>query len=158
MNYKYVSLLVIILLILFGTTFAQKTVNDFKIDEQYNKAYAGFYQSIFLNKHNDSGIAIFQKNPKGIEENASGFGHLIHKDPKDYFNSSEYYKLSQNKDGSYNFTDREYGEHGIVEVVSYAGESYIVVFWAKEYSNVHRSELHPVLINFNKINNLSIVQ
>jgi len=66
--------------------------------------------------------------------------------------------LSQNKDGSYNFTDREYGEHGIVEVVSYAGESYIVVFWAKEYSNVHRSELHPVLINFNKINNLSIVK
>lgn len=63
-------------------------------------------------------------------------------------------KVDKNSDNTANFTDYEHAEHGVVEVIDVDGTQYIVVFWAKDSSNVSNSDLMSQLNEFNKDNNV----
>ncbi|MBR0059505.1 MAG: hypothetical protein IJP99_09275 [Methanobrevibacter sp.] len=66
-------------------------------------------------------------------------------------------KIAKNTDNTANFTDMDHKTHGVSEVVKLNGQDYVVVFWAKDSSNMDNAKLMASLTEFNKNNNVSPV-
>ena len=156
MDYKNILLLIFISSLLIGTVCAQKTVNDFKIDESYSKAYNGVSSSLYLNQDHDSGITVY-KYLADDDNNNDAYDDLIHDEGKDYLTPDDDFKIDKNSDNTANFTDIDHSQHGVVELVKCDGEDFVVVFWAKDSSNVNNADLISKLNEFNHDNNVSAI-
>ena len=154
MDFRNIAVLAVISLLLFGTACAQKTVNDFKIDGTYDAAYNGNNHSLYLNQKQDSGIAIFKNVAGDVDEDDGAHDNLIHEGGRDYLTSGEDMKIDKNSDNTFNFTDYDYCQHGIGEVIKCDGDEYVVVFFAKESSHVNNPDLITKLNEFNKDNDV----
>ena len=66
-------------------------------------------------------------------------------------------KINENSDNTVNFTDIDHGEQGIAELIDCDGQQFIVVFWAKDTSDVKDSDLSSMLNEFNKENNVDAI-
>jgi hypothetical protein len=164
MDFRNVLFLVFVSLLLFGTAFAQKTVNDFEIDESYSHEYGGAYNSLYLNRNQDSGIAIY-KNLIGdaddvgdVDDDSDAYDGLVHDNGRDYLTPDDDFKIDKNSDNTVTFTDYDHAEHGVAEVVSVDGGEFIIVFWAKDGSNVDNSDLISQLNEFNKNNDVKPIE
>lgn len=154
---KKVCMALIVFSLLVGSVCAA-SVNDYKVDSSLKQSYNGNY-SLFLNDKQDAGVAIF----KNVDDDVFGDvdddvnDAFIHDDGREYIVLDDDMKLDKNADNTANFTDYDHAEHGVVEVVSQGGEQFIVVFWAKDNSNVTNADLMAQLTEFNKANNVSPV-
>lgn len=157
MDYRNVIFLLIVSLLLFGTVAAQKTVNDFKIDDSYAPAENGTYNSLYLNEKQDSGIAIYQYQSGDVDDDNDAYDGLIHDDGSDYLTGDDDFKIDKNSDNTINFTDYDNAEHGVAEVIDVDGDGFVVVFWAKDTSNATNADLISQLNDFNKDNNVKAV-
>ena len=157
MDFKNILLLLFISLLLFGTVCAQKTVNDFQVDESYNNAYNGTSNSLYLNEKQDSGITIYKYLAGDDDDDNDAYDDLIHDEGKDYLTPDDDFKIDKNSDNITNFTDIDNAQHGVVEVVNVDGEDFVIVFWAKDTNNVTNSDLISQLNEFNKDNNVKAI-
>lgn len=139
MDLRNIFVLMAISLLLFGAVSAQKNVSDFQVDN-LNGTYTGSYFTLYLNEKQDSGVTIY-KNLAGDTDEGDAYEHLIHDDGREYITLDDDMKVDKNSDNTANFTDYEHAEHGVVEVIDVDGTQYIVVFWAKDSSNVSNSDL-----------------
>ena len=158
MDFRKVLFLLLISLLLFGTVFAQKTVNDFQVDESYEQVYNGNYHSLYVHGKQLSGIAIYRYIAGDVDDNVEVDADLVHDNGKGYLIGDEDdISVAKNSDNTVNFTDKDYAEHGVAEVVSINGELFVVVFWAKNVSDIDDSELISQLNQFNMDNNVKAV-
>lgn len=160
MDYRNVLFLAVISLLLFSTAFAQKTVNDFQVDESYNDTYDGTYTSVYLNENQDAGITVY-KYAVGDDLNDilnDVYEDLVHGDGRDYLTASDEIKIVKNPDNTVNFTDYDKNQHGVSELVNSDGEDFIVVFWSKGTDNVDNADLMFQLTEFNKCNNVKAIE
>ena len=155
MDFKNILLLLCISFLLFGTVCAQKTVNDFQVDESYNNAYNGTSNSLYLNEKQDSGITIYRYLADDDDNDA--YDDLIHDEGKDYLTPDDDFKIDKKSDNTANFTDIDHAQHGVAEVINCDGEDFVIVFWAKDTSNVTTSDLISQLNDFNKDNNVKAI-
>ena len=109
---------------------------------------------MYLNGNQDSGITVYKEF--GDDDNES-YDDLIHDEGKDYLTSDDDFKLDKNSDNTVSFTDYDHAEHGVAEVIDCGGENFIVVFWAKDTSDVSNSDLVSQLNEFNKDNNVNAI-
>lgn len=154
MDLRKIAILLVTSMLLFGAVSAQKTVNDFQVDGSYNHAYKGNYSSLYLNANQDSGITVYKEF--GDDDN-DAYDDLIHDEGKDYITPDDDFKIDKNSDNTVNFTDYDHAQHGVAEVIDCDGENFIVVFWAKDTSNVSNSDLVSQLNDFNKDNNVNAI-
>lgn len=152
MDFKYIIGILCISLLLFGAVSAQKTVNDFQVDGSFNHVYNGTHNSVYLNGNQDSGVTIYTF--AGNEDN-DAYENLIHDDGNEYLTPDDDMGIVKNADNTVSFTDYDHAEHGVAEVINSDGVQYIVVFWAKDTSNVNDTDLVSQLNDFNKDNNVS---
>ena len=157
MDFRNILFLLVISLLLFGAVSAQKTVNDFQVDESYNHAYNGTYTSVYLNEKLDSGITVYKDSVADVEDENDAYDGLIHYDGRDYLTNDDDFKIEKNSDNTVNFTDYDCAEHGVAEVVSVDGEDFIVVFWAKDTSDINNNDLISQLNDFNKDNDVKAI-
>ncbi len=157
MDYRNVIFLLVVSLLLFGVASAQKTVNDFQIDESYNHAYNGTYNSLYLNDKHDAGIGIFKNAAGDVDDDHDAYGGFIQDDGRAYITADDDMKIDRNSDNTVNFTDCDHAEHGAAEVITVDGDEYIVVFWAKDTSDVSDSDLIFQLSEFNEDNDVKAV-
>ena len=158
MDFRNILFILVISLLLFGTACAQKTVNDFKVDESYEQAYGGNYHSLYINEKQLSGIAIYRYMSVDVKDNSDIGNDLVHDNGKDYLIDDEgNITVAKNPDKTVNFTDKDYAEHGIAELVICDGEQFVVVFWAKDISGINDSDLISELNQFNSDNNVKAI-
>jgi hypothetical protein len=159
MDAKKVFFSLIVSTLLVGSVCAAKSVNDFSVDESYDNVHNGTYFSLSLNEKQDSGIAIFKNVNDDAYDNESddAYDNLIHDDGKDYITVDDDMKINENSDNTVNFTDIDHGEQGIAELIDCDGQQFIVVFWAKDTSDVKDSDLSSMLNEFNKENNVDAI-
>lgn len=153
MDYRHWICLLFISVLLVGTVFAQKTVNDFNIDESYTQAYNGTCDSLYLNGNHDAGVIIY-KDLVEVDDDNNAYDNLIQDSGRDYLTPDDDLKIDQNSDNTVNFTDYDGAQHGVAEIIEVNGDSFVVVFWAKDTSNVDNSQLISQLNQFNKDNNV----
>ena len=149
-------LLLLISFLLFSTVCAQKTINDFQIDESYNQTLDENVYSLYLNENQDSGIIIYQYSDGDVDDD-NAYDDLMHENCKDYLTPNDNFTLNKNSDNTANFTDIDLAQHGVVEVITCDGEDFVIVFWAKESSNVTTADLISQLNDFNKDNNVNAI-
>ena len=65
--------------------------------------------------------------------------------------------VANNPDKTVNFTNKDFAEHGIAELVSCDDEQFVVVFWAKDISGIKDSDLISELNQFNMNNNVTAI-
>ena len=159
MDAKKVFFSLIVSTLLVGSVCAAKSVNDFYVDESYDNVHNGTYFSLSLNEKQDSGIAIFKNVNDDAYDNESddAYDNLIHDDGKDYITVDDDMKINENSDNTVNFTDIDHCEQGIAELIDCDGQQFIVVFWAKDTSDVKDSDLSSMLNEFNKENNVEAI-
>ena len=157
MDGRNVLFLFVVSLLLFGTACAQKTVNDFEIDESYAGAYNGSYHSLYLNQNLDSGIAIYKIAAGDVDEDDDAHENLIHDDGRDYMTPDDDMKIDKNSDNTFNFTDYDHGQHGVGELIDVDGDSYVVAFFEKGTGSVDCTNLISQLSQFNKDNDVDAV-
>ncbi len=160
MDVKKVLILLFTSALLIGGVCAADGVNDFKIDKSYENAYNGTYYSIYLNEKQDSGIAIFKNVNDDVDdnvENDDAFDNVVHDEGKEYLYDSEDIQVEKNSDNIANFTDIDNAEHGLAELIKSGEDQYIVVFFAKDGSDVKDSDLSSLLNEFNKDNNVDAI-
>ena len=93
-----------------------------------------------------------------VDDNVEVDDDLVHEDGKDYLIGVEDdIAVAKNPDNTVNFTDNDYAEHGVAEVVNVNGEHFVVVFWAKDVNDIDDSELISELNKFNRDNNVKAV-
>ncbi len=143
-------------LLLFGAVCAQKNVTDFQIDESYTHAQDGNNYSLYLNGKQDSGITVYKYLVDGDDDGA--YEDLIHDNGCDYLTPDDDLKVDKNSDNTVNFTDYDHAQHGVAEVINVDGESFVVVFWAKDTSDVNNSDLMSKLNEFNKDNDVKVIE
>lgn len=144
----------IISLLLFGAVSAQN-VTDFQIDKSYSNAYNGSYYSLYLNDQQDSGVTIYKALAEDDDNDA--YDGLIHDEGKEYITPDDDMKIDKNSDNTINFTDYDYATHGVSEVINVDDVDYVVVFWAKDSSNVNNADLMAKLNEFNKDNKVQAI-
>ncbi len=156
---KKIFLILIVSTMLIGSVCAAKGVNDFVVDKSYENVHNGTYYSLSLNEKQDAGIAIFKNVNDDAYENESddAYDNLIHGDGQDYLTADEDMKIDKNSDNTVDFTDMDHGEHGVAELIDCDGQQFIVVFWAKDTSDVKKSDLSSLLNDFNKDNNVDAI-
>ena len=157
MDLKKVLFLLVISLLLFGTACAQKNVNDFQVDDSYDQAYNGTYYALYLNEKQDSGINVYKDVASDVDDENEPYDDLVHDDGRDYLTPDDDLKVDKNSDNTVNFKDSDCAEHGVAEMISVDGEDFIVVFWAKDTSDVDNSDLISQLNEFNKDNDVKAV-
>ncbi len=140
-----------------GAVSAQKNVNDFQVDKSYNSAYYGTYNSLYLNEKQDSGITIYKYLVGDVDDDNDAYDNLIHDEGRDYLTPDDDMKVDKNADNTANFTDSDHAQHGVVEMVNIDGEDFVIVFWAKDSSNISNSDLISQLNEFNKENHLEAI-
>lgn len=154
---RNVLLLLFFSLLLFGTVCAEKTVNDFEINDSYNQAYNGSYNALYLNEKQDSGITIYKNLVADVDDENEAYDDLIHDDGRDYLTPDDDMKVDKNSDNTVKFTDYDHAQHGVGEVIDCDGTEFVVVFWAKDTSDVNDSDLVSQLNEFNKDNNVKAI-
>ncbi len=153
MDFKNILVFVVISLLLFGAVSAQKTVNDFKVDESYGHAYNGSYTSVYLNEKQDAGVTVYKEfGDDGADE---AYDDLIHDEGMDYLTPDDDMGIDKNSDNTVRFTDYDHAQRGVAEVINSDGENFIVVFWTKDSSALSSSDLNSQLNDFNKDNNVN---
>lgn len=159
MDMKQILFLIFITAILIGAAHGAK-VNDFTPDKNYKSAYQGKYYSLYLNDNKDSGITVYEN----VDDDAYGdidddgpYDDLIHDDGREYLTMDDDFQIEKNDGNIVEFKDLDHSQHGTVEVVEKDGSQYIVVFWAKDSSDVKNSELNDLLKEFNKDNKVEAV-
>ena len=157
MDFKNILLLLCISFLLFGAVCAQKTITDFQVDESYNNVYNGTSYSLYLNEKQDSGIIIYKYPAEDVDDDNDAYDSIIHDEGKDYLTPDHDFKIDKNADNTANFTDIDHAQHGVVEVVTVDGKNFVIVFWAKDSSNVTTSDLISQLNEFNKDNNVKAI-
>jgi hypothetical protein len=55
------------------------------------------------------------------------------------------FEIEKKADNIVEFKDIDHAQHGVVEVVNDDGNQYVVVFWAKDTSDVKNSDLNTLL-------------
>lgn len=155
MDFKNILVLVAISLLLFGAVSAQKTVNDFKVDESYGHVYNGTNLAVYLNEKQDAGITLYKQF--GDDDADDVYDELIHDDGMEYLTPDDDMGITKNSDNTVNFTDHDHAQHGAAELINSDGENFIVVVWAKDSSDVSGSDLISKLNDFNKDNNVNAI-
>ena len=93
-----------------------------------------------------------------VKDNSDIGNDLVHDNGKDYLIDDEgNITVAKNPDKTVNFTDKDYAEHGIAELVICDGEQFVVVFWAKDISGINDSDLISELNQFNSDNNVKAI-
>lgn len=95
MDFKNIFILLFVSSLLFGAVSAQKTVNDFQVDESYNKAYNGTSNSLYLNEKQDSGITIYRYLADDVDDDNDAYDDLIHDEGKDYLTPDDDFKIDK---------------------------------------------------------------
>ena len=157
MQFRNIAILLFTSLLLFGAVSAQKNVTDFQIDNSYSHAFDGKYYSVYLNEKHDAGTNVYKYVGDVDDDDNDAYDDLVHDEGKDYLTSDDDFKIDKNSDNTANFTDYDHAEHGVVEVVNVDGEDFVIVFWAKDTSNVTNSNLISQLNEFNKDNNVKAI-
>lgn len=157
MDIRNIIFLLVVSLLLFGTACAQKNVNDFKIDESYSGLYNGSFHSLYVNQNRGSGIVIFKNVVGDVDEDDDVHDNLIHGAGRDYLTPDDDMKIDKNPDNTFNFKDYDHVEHGVGEVIEYDGDSYTIVFWAKDSSHIINNDLISQLNKFNKDNAVKVI-
>ena len=159
MDAKNIFLILIVSALLIGSACAAKGVNDFAVDKSYENAHNGTYYSLYLNDKQDAGIIVFKNvnDDAYDDESDDAYDNLIHDDGQDYLTVDDDMKIDKNSDNTVTFTDIDHAEHGVAEVIDCDGEQFIVVFFAKDTSDVKNSDLTSLLKDFNKDNDVDAV-
>ena len=157
MNLKQILFLVFISAILVGSACGAKTVSDFEIDKDYKSAYNGTNYSMYLNEKQDSGITVYLSISDDDADDDGPYDDLIHSEGQDYITMDDDFEIEKKSDNIVEFKDIDHSQHGIVEVIDDDGTSYIVVFWAKDGSDVKNSDLNLLLKEFNKDNDVEAI-
>lgn len=157
MDFKNILVLVVVSFLLFGAVAAQKTVNDFEIGDGYNIAHNGTNYALYLNEKQDSGITVYKDLAGDVDDVDDAYDDLIHDEGRDYLTPDDDFKFENNSDKTVNFTDYDHAQHGVSEVIKSDGEQFIVVFWAKDTSDVKTSDLISQLNEFNKNNEVEAI-
>lgn len=157
MDFRNVIFLLFVSLLMFGAVCAQKNVDDFKIDKSYDNAYNGNYYSLYLNEKQDSGVTIYKDLVDDAADDNDAYDNLIHDTGRDYLTPDDDFKIDKNSDNTVTFTDYDNAEHGVSEIIDCDGEQFIVVFWAKDSSNIDNKDLISQLNDFNKDNDVKAI-
>ena len=158
MNVKKILFALSIAALLIGSACAASSIGGFKIDEKYDSAYNATDYSMYLNGKNDGGITIYDTVDADSEDDDNLYENLVHDDGHDYIIGDEDFKIDVNKDKTANFTDYDHAQHGVSELVKKADKEYIIVFWAKDGSDIENSKLASELQKFNKDNNITPIE
>ncbi len=159
MNFKGILFLVLVSSLLMGSVFAAG-VTDFKVDDSFKKIYSDDYYGVFAANDTNSGINIYKNVDDDAYDGKTNDDILegtIHHDGREYIVVDDDMKIAKNTDNTANFTDMDHKTHGVSEVVKLNGQDYVVVFWAKDSSNMDNAKLMASLTEFNKNNNVSPV-
>lgn len=161
MNIKSILFMIFVSSLLVGSACAAG-VGDFDISKDYKQCYADDYHALYMNKDKDSGIAIYHNADDDSYADTDvddGYDDIVHDDAKEYLTPDDDMTLDKQSDKTAEFKDvDDHAEHGIVEVVKKDGKEYVVVFWAKDSSNVKNSDLQSVLKDFNKDNSVEPIE
>ena len=155
MDLRKIAFLLVVSLLLFGAVTAQKTVNDFKVDESYSSAHNGTHESVYLNERQDSGVTIY--NDYIDDDHDDVYDDLVHDHGRDYLTPDDDFKIDKNSDNTVTFKDYDHGQHGVAEVIKSNGTKFVVVFWAKNNGGIDDSSLISQLNEFNKDNNVKAI-
>ena len=154
-------LVLFISLILLAPVCAQKNVSDFGVDKSYKHICDNKdYYSLYMNDKKDAGVIVFKNVNDDAYDDDDGndtYDHLIHDDAKEYITVDDDFKIDKNSDNTANFTDMDHAEKGVVEIIKCDGQEYVVVFWAKDSSNVTIDDLTSLLHEFNKDNKVEAI-
>lgn len=138
--------------------FAANSASDFKVDGNYKHVLGNEYYSVNLNDNKDTGCLIFKNVDDDLYDNHNDpYDHIIHDDGRDYIKADDDMKINKNPDNTANFTDMDHSTHGVVEVVNSNGQQYIVVFFAKDSTNIQNKDLASQLTQFNNDNQVKAV-
>lgn len=161
MDYKNILFLIFVSALLFGSVYGASSVNSFDIDKSYNNVFEGNYSALYLNQKHDSGITIYKNaDDDAYDEDmddAIGYDDLVHDDGREYLTVDDDFTIEKNSDNTATFEDIDHAEHGVVEVIESGGHQYVVVFWAKNNSDVSNKDLTSLLNDFNKDNNVDAI-
>ena len=160
MNLKATIFLIGALALMMGSACAAG-ISDFQIAKDYKNVIENDYYTINLDDGENSGIAVFKNvNDDAYDDLADDdqYDNLVKDDGRDYLTADDDYQLDKKSDNTAEFNDTDDANHGIVEVVKKDGEEYIVVFFAKDTSDVKNSDLSKSLETFNKDNDVKAVE
>ena len=159
MDAKKILMALMVTALLMGSVCAA-SVNDYKVEGSYgNNAFSSDYYSVFLNGNGDSGVAIYKNLDDDAYDdlNDDVVDNIVHGDAREYLVVDDDMQITKNSDNTANFTDYDHAEHGVSEVVEMGGEQYVVVFFAKDSSNITNADLMAKLTSFNKDNGVTPV-
>ena len=131
-------------------------MHDFEIDKDYKNVENQTHYSLYLNDKQDSGITVYDSLGES-DTDSSTYGDLIHDDGQEYLQMDDDFEIEKKADNIVEFKDIDHAQHGVVEVVNDDGNQYVVVFWAKDTSDVKNSDLNPLLKEFNKDNDVEAI-
>lgn len=174
MNITRIFFALIITTLLVGSACAASVNSDFKVDG-YSNTYDSDYNSLYLNDNGNSGVYIYKNTNAGHYDYDDDDGYDdgdydydddydddgYDDDRYDYDDDYGHYsvdddaQITRNSDNTASFTDYDDAEHGVTEVVQMGGNSYTVVFWAKDTSSIDNADLMSKLTDFNKDNGVS---
>ena len=157
MDAKKVFFILIVSTLLVGSACAA-SVNDFKIDKSYKEVYAGDYYSVHADNNQNSGVSVYKNVDDDVYDDVDNddiLDGVIHHDGREYITHDDDLKLDKNNNNIANFTDYDHATHGVSEVVKSGDEEFIVVFWAKDSSDIDNSKLISSLNKFNKDNKVN---
>lgn len=157
MDVKKILFIMVISTLVVGCAFAANSLNDFKVNQDYNHVAGNDYYSLNANNNKDAGIVIYKNADNDAYGDADVYDHVLHDDGRDYIQIDDDMKITKNSDNTANFTDTDHATHGVVELVDSNGQQYIVVVWAKDSSNVQNSDLASQLAQFNKDNQVKVL-
>ena len=153
--FKKVLFVLIVSSLLIGCAFAT-SIDDFKIDDNVKEIYSSAKLIVYADEHSDGGIAIYKTLDEDEDDDTDdddAIDNLVHDDGDEYLIGDDDVSIQRNSDKTANFTDRDHGTQGISEVIDHNGEKHIVVFWAKNSSDMDMAKLQTLLNDFNKNNN-----
>ena len=159
MNFKAILFLILVSSLFMGSVFAAG-IGDFKVNDSFKSIYSDDYYGVFAANDSNSGINIYKNVNDDVYDGKTNDDILegtIHHDGREYIVVDDDMKIDKNTDNTANFTDMDHKTHGISEVVKLNGQDYVVVFWAKDTSNIDNAKLMASLNEFNKNNNVSPV-
>lgn len=160
MNLKATIFLIAVTALMMGSACAAG-IGDFQIDKNYKNAVENDYYTINLDDGENSGIAVFKNVDDDSYDNITDddqYDNLVKDDGRDYLTADDDFELDKKSDNTAEFKDIDDANHGIVEVVKKDGEEYIVVFFAKDSSDIKNSDLSKSLETFNKDNDVKAVE
>ena len=152
---KKFLLVLIISTLLIGSAYAAN-LGDFKVDDKlYNSTFNNTDCKVYFDNAKASGVGIFKYLDTVDDENDDAIDGIIMNDGNDYLVADDDYQINKNSDNTANFTDSDHGTYGVVEVVEFDNEKFVIVFWTKNSADT--GKLMTQLTEFNKNNNLTPV-